>query len=219
VCSSDLVAGEVPAGHDAIEWRCTVTAAGNDVLSLWVIYDHPRDHPDHFVVRRQQVCPDGEIAASERLGFDMSRLERERHEAQKRVDVALAKLHESDATLAAVACVRAEPERRENLLQRVQQLCERVSAFATLSAPPAGAVVCLHLGEAALAARISSALAARGFRVPAIRPPTVPAGGARLRISLSASHRPEHVDALAEALAACWPPAGEIPAPSRPVGG
>ncbi|MGB0100629.1 MAG: chromosome segregation protein SMC, partial [Nocardioides sp.] len=43
------------------------------------------------------------IAASERLGFDMSRLEAERLEAQKRVDVALAKLHESDATLAAVA--------------------------------------------------------------------------------------------------------------------
>ncbi|HEX5087697.1 MAG TPA: chromosome segregation protein SMC [Nocardioides sp.] len=43
------------------------------------------------------------VAAGERLGFDMSRLERERHEAQKRVDVALAKLHESDATLAAVA--------------------------------------------------------------------------------------------------------------------
>ena len=43
------------------------------------------------------------VAASERLGFDMSRLESERLEAQKRVDVALAKLHESDATLAAVA--------------------------------------------------------------------------------------------------------------------
>ena len=43
------------------------------------------------------------VAASERLAFDMSRLERERLEAQKRVDVALAKLHESDATLAAVA--------------------------------------------------------------------------------------------------------------------
>ena len=46
---------------------------------------------------------DEAIAATERLGFDMSRLERERHEAQKSVDVALAKLHESDATLAAVA--------------------------------------------------------------------------------------------------------------------
>ncbi|PVG82638.1 chromosome segregation protein SMC [Nocardioides gansuensis] len=42
-------------------------------------------------------------AASERLGFDISRLEAERHDAVKRVDVALAKLHESDATLAAVA--------------------------------------------------------------------------------------------------------------------
>jgi chromosome segregation protein len=42
-------------------------------------------------------------AASERLGFDISRLESERQDAQSRVDVALAKLHESDATLAAVA--------------------------------------------------------------------------------------------------------------------
>ena len=40
---------------------------------------------------------------SERLGFDISRLESERLDAQQRVDVALAKLHESDATLAAVA--------------------------------------------------------------------------------------------------------------------
>ena len=39
----------------------------------------------------------------ERLGFDLSRLEEERAQAQQRVDVALAKLHESDATLAAVA--------------------------------------------------------------------------------------------------------------------
>ncbi|WP_395658368.1 chromosome segregation protein SMC [Nocardioides sp.] len=43
------------------------------------------------------------IASSERLGFDMSRLEAERLEAHQRVDVALARLHESDATLAAVA--------------------------------------------------------------------------------------------------------------------
>ena len=42
-------------------------------------------------------------AAAERLTFDMSRLEHERLEAQKRADVALARLHESDATLAAVA--------------------------------------------------------------------------------------------------------------------
>ncbi|MDH2416921.1 chromosome segregation protein SMC [Nocardioides sp. CER19] len=43
------------------------------------------------------------VAASERLTFETSRLEAERLDAHKRVDVALAKLHESDATLAAVA--------------------------------------------------------------------------------------------------------------------
>ncbi|SFC42820.1 condensin subunit Smc [Nocardioides terrae] len=43
------------------------------------------------------------VAAAERLTFETSRLEAERLDAQKRVDVALARLHESDATLAAVA--------------------------------------------------------------------------------------------------------------------
>ncbi|GAA2116043.1 chromosome segregation protein SMC [Nocardioides bigeumensis] len=43
------------------------------------------------------------VAASERLAFETSRLEAERLDAQKRADVALARLHESDATLAAVA--------------------------------------------------------------------------------------------------------------------
>jgi chromosome segregation protein len=42
-------------------------------------------------------------ATTERLGFEISRLEAIRHDTLKRVDVALAKLHESDATLAAVA--------------------------------------------------------------------------------------------------------------------
>jgi chromosome segregation protein len=43
------------------------------------------------------------VASCERLSFDISRLDAERLDAQRRVDVALAKLHESDATLAAVA--------------------------------------------------------------------------------------------------------------------
>ena len=43
------------------------------------------------------------VAASERLGFDLVRLEGEREQTKRRADVALAKLHESDATLAAVA--------------------------------------------------------------------------------------------------------------------
>lgn len=75
------------------------------------------------------------VAASERLGFDLSRLERERHEAQLGVDVTLAKLHESDATLAAVAeelgqygaqarAARGEAERLERSLEQAQQAVE-----------------------------------------------------------------------------------------------
>ncbi|MBI2244991.1 MAG: chromosome segregation protein SMC, partial [Nocardioides sp.] len=82
------------------------------------------------------------IASSERLGFDMSRLESERLEAQKRVDVALAKLHESDATLAAVAeelgqygsqarAARGEADRLAQAIEKAEEA--RVRAVAGLA--------------------------------------------------------------------------------------
>ncbi|GAB2450289.1 chromosome segregation protein SMC [Nocardioides hungaricus] len=82
------------------------------------------------------------IASSERLGFEMSRLEAERLEAQKRVDVALAKLHESDATLAAVAeelgqygsqarAARGEAERLAQAIERAEEA--RAQAVAGLA--------------------------------------------------------------------------------------
>jgi chromosome segregation protein len=76
------------------------------------------------------------VAASERLGFDISRLESERQDAQSRVDVALAKLHESDATLAAVAeelghhgsqarAARSEAERISQAMATAQEAREQ----------------------------------------------------------------------------------------------
>ena len=58
----------------------------------------------------------------------------------------------------------------------------------------------LVIGDSKDAVRVSSSLAARGVLVPAIRPPTVPQGTARLRISLSADHTPEDVEMLVAAL-------------------
>lgn len=82
------------------------------------------------------------VAASERTGFEMSRLESERLEAQKRVDVALAKLHESDATLAAVAeelgqygaqsrAARGEAERLAQAIEKAEEA--RTQAVAGLT--------------------------------------------------------------------------------------
>ncbi|RYP84631.1 chromosome segregation protein SMC [Nocardioides guangzhouensis] len=75
-------------------------------------------------------------AEGERLTFETSRLESERLDAQKRVDVALAKLHESDATLAAVAeelgqygsqgrAARGEAERLEKAIATAEEAHER----------------------------------------------------------------------------------------------
>ncbi len=58
------------------------------------------------------------------------------------------------------------------------------------------------LGESEKALAASTALSERGIIVTAIRPPTVPQGSARLRITLSASHEKNQVDQLIEELGA-----------------
>jgi 8-amino-7-oxononanoate synthase len=57
------------------------------------------------------------------------------------------------------------------------------------------------LGEEEAAVTAADRLLAAGLLVPAIRPPTVPPGTSRLRVSLSAAHHQEEVAALAKALA------------------
>ena len=68
----------------------------------------------------------------------------------------------------------------------------------TLTSP----IVPIIVGESSEALAASARLLRAGFHVPAIRPPTVPRGTARLRVALSAAHDPEAVRALARELAA-----------------
>jgi 8-amino-7-oxononanoate synthase len=60
------------------------------------------------------------------------------------------------------------------------------------------------IGESDRAMQLSEALLARGLLVPAIRPPTVPKGTARLRVTLSAAHTESQLDRLLETLAALY---------------
>ena len=68
--------------------------------------------------------------------------------------------------------------------------------------PSHTAIQPLVIGDNRAATGIAGKLASRGILVPAIRPPTVPRGTARLRISLSAAHTPDDVRALCDALVA-----------------
>jgi 8-amino-7-oxononanoate synthase len=106
----------------------------------------------------------------------------------------------ADALRASLALIRHERARHERLAASIARFRALVPGLAGHLLPSATPIQPLVVGANAAAVSLSAALWERGFWVPAIRPPTVPAGTARLRIALSAAHAPEDVDALAQAL-------------------
>jgi 8-amino-7-oxononanoate synthase len=105
---------------------------------------------------------------------------------------------------AALKLAERESWRRERLQARIAQF--RAGALA-LKLPVTGStspIQPLMVGEASRALRLSRALVELGFWVTAIRPPTVPAGSARLRLTLSAAHSAADVDDLLAALERAW---------------
>jgi 8-amino-7-oxononanoate synthase len=105
------------------------------------------------------------------------------------------------AARAALRLVRREPWRQQQLHRLVARF--RVGAL-SLGLPLAGSqtpIQPLIVGDSARALALSEALMEQGFWVGAIRPPTVPRGSARLRVTLSAAHDESQVDALLGALA------------------
>jgi 8-amino-7-oxononanoate synthase len=91
-------------------------------------------------------------------------------------------------------------QRRALLSKRRQALAEALTSRGLLRATPPGAILPVVLGSDARALSVASALRSRGVFIPAIRPPTVPAGSARLRITLSAEHTSEDVARLVRVL-------------------
>jgi 8-amino-7-oxononanoate synthase len=102
------------------------------------------------------------------------------------------------ATLEAMRIAEVEPWRRERLRERARQLRARLrDAGREAPGAPDGHIVPIVIGEPVRTMALVAELRRRGFLVGGVRPPTVPAGTSRLRISLSAVHPPELVDALA----------------------
>jgi len=107
--------------------------------------------------------------------------------------------------IAAMDVVDEEPARLARLRSRIEAFRARAEEAGLQPLPSGSAIQPVVLGESAAAMEASARLAERGLLVPAIRPPTVPEGTARLRISLCADHSAEDVEALVAALADCVP--------------
>jgi 8-amino-7-oxononanoate synthase len=109
------------------------------------------------------------------------------------------------ATRAALRVSQRESWRREKaraLAQRLRRALDLHTVDSPVSSPGTGTttIVPVIVGEAARALALSAQLESEGFLVTAIRPPTVPPGTARLRVTLSAAHEEAQVDALSNAL-------------------
>ena len=104
------------------------------------------------------------------------------------------------ATMASLTLIQEEGWRREHLrglIERLRQGATDLSLPLMASGSPIQPFLC---GSPLAATLLADQLLGRGFLVSAIRPPTVPRGTARLRVTLTAGHTHDQVDALLDAL-------------------
>jgi 8-amino-7-oxononanoate synthase len=104
------------------------------------------------------------------------------------------------ASRAALAIVRQEPERRRRLLETAAGLRATLASQRWNLGPSTSQIIPIVVGDAAEALCLAAALRERGLLVPPIRPPSVPDGASRLRLSLSYGHAPEMIARLVVAL-------------------
>ncbi len=106
----------------------------------------------------------------------------------------------AEATRASLRIVQEESWRRERLQELVAKFHEGIVQLGFASPPSMTPIQPLIAGSAETALEWSGLLAEQGILVTAIRPPTVPRGSARLRITFSASHTDEQLQRLLTAL-------------------
>ena len=115
------------------------------------------------------------------------------------------------ALAASLSIVAAEPERRARLARLARYLRERLTAEGVPVSPGDSQIIPVVIGDNDRALAVAQAMQAQGFDVRAIRPPTVPAGTARLRIAVNIGLDEPTLDRFAVALASAM--RGSRPSP------
>ncbi|MFG0382236.1 8-amino-7-oxononanoate synthase [Pseudomonas sp. zbq_18] len=109
------------------------------------------------------------------------------------------------ATLKSLQLLRTESWRREHLNRLIARFRAGAAEIGLRLMDSPTPIQPILVGDSERALKLSALLKDRGLLVGAIRPPTVPAGSARLRVTFSASHTEAQLEQLLEALAECWP--------------
>ena len=112
------------------------------------------------------------------------------------------------AASAALAIVAAEPDRRRRLADNARSLHDGLTRLGLqLNAAP-GHIMPVRIGDARRTMALSEQLLAEGVFVQGIRPPTVPSGTARLRVSVMSPHTSEDMELAVRAFQRVLPPEG-----------
>ena len=104
------------------------------------------------------------------------------------------------AILAALEVVKTEPARREKLAANAKYLRAKLKSLGLDTGNSTTHIIPVIIGSSKDTLRLSKELFDRGFFIAAIRPPTVPADSARLRISVQSAHTKEQLDNLCDIL-------------------
>jgi len=107
------------------------------------------------------------------------------------------------ATISSLDLIERDQGRRDHVLGLVSRFRREASAMGYELMPSHTPIQPIMVGDNHDALALSQALEERGLLVSAIRPPTVPAGEARLRVTFSAAHSQANLDCLLTALSDC----------------
>src|SRR5680860_1448219 len=104
------------------------------------------------------------------------------------------------AASAALVIIQQEPQRRAKLWRNREFLHHGLVAMGFQLTNTQSPILPLMVNDPELGVRMSQHLRAEGLWIPAVRPPTVPKGTSRLRITVTADHSLEHLEAALRAL-------------------
>lgn len=110
------------------------------------------------------------------------------------------------ASITAIDIIENEPERREHLWNMVNKFKTGIEDSGLRVLPSHSAIIPVLIGDAEPALNFAKMLRENGVFTPAVRPPSVPHGMCRIRVTIMATHTQEHIDTALKAFRAAYEP-------------